>query len=156
MAKSTFKDEASAVVAVLDMELPNSVAQGFSSVQITDTASRIKIYNAMTSAKSLRLEALGETIYIKDLIVQPVEGENDETGEIENYLRTTLLTIDGEAYSAGSNGVSVSVRNILAAFGHPNDWVANGFPNGLPVRAVQKPSGKGRGWVFTTLEYAGE
>ena len=121
-----------------------SLVNGYSSIQGDDLAARKAVYNAVSAANQLA-DNLGKTILLKDVIVQPVTSENEQTGEIEEYLRTTLIAADGTAYSAGSGGVASSLKNLFDVLGEPSSWTEP-----LPIKVVEK---KGRkGFKFFTIE----
>lgn len=125
---------------------PVNIIDGYSSIVGDDFETRKRVLTAVTNAEQLS-EHVGETILIKDILVQPVQSENEKTGEVEDYLRTTLIAEDGTAYAAGSSGLAMSVRNILGIMGEPSTW-----PEPLAAKVVEKPSSKGKGWKFFTLE----
>jgi len=122
------------------------LVNGYSSITGDDLAARKAIYKAVSAAVPLS-DHLGKTIQLKDVIVQPVQSENEQTGEVEDYLRTTLIDADGTAYSAGSSGVASSLRNMFDVLGEPGTW-----PEPLPIKVVEK---KGRkGFKFMSIELA--
>lgn len=119
---------------------------GFSSITGSDMDARKRLYKAIAEAEQLS-DHLGSTINLADVVVMPVSSENDETGEIEEYERTTLIDADGSAYAAGSSGVVTSLNNLFGVFGQPQTWAEP-----LAIRVVEK---KGRkGFKFMTIELA--
>lgn len=123
-----------------------SIVEGYSSITGTDMEARKAVYKAVSAAVPLG-DNLGKTIHLKDVIVQPVTSENEDTGEVEDYLRSTLIDADGTAYSAGSSGVASSLRNLFDVFGEPSTWAEP-----LAVKVVEK---KGRkGFKFFSIELA--
>ena len=123
-----------------------NLKDGYSSIQGNDLDARKKLYTAIAAAEQLS-DNLGKTINLKDVVVLPVTSENEETGEIEEYERTTLIDADGKAYAAGSSGVVSSLKNLFGVFGEPNTW-----EKPLPIKGVEK---KGRkGFKFFSIELA--
>lgn len=123
-----------------------SLVDGYSSITGTDIEARKKVYTAISAAQQLS-DHLGKTINLKDVIVQPVTSENEETGEVDEYLRTTLIDADGTAYAAGSSGVASSLKNLFGVFGEPEIWTEP-----LAIKVVEK---KGRkGFKFMSIELA--
>lgn len=92
----------------------------FSTVNAETMEGKAAVYTALNDATPLR-DVVGETLSVKDIIVQRVEVETDE-GDVVEQPRTSLITSDGAAYSATSNGVFSAVKNILGIFGHPSTW----------------------------------
>ena len=123
-----------------------SLVDGYSSISGTDIEARKKVYTAISAAQQLS-DHLGKTINLKDVIVQPVTSENEDTGEVDEYLRTTLIDADGTAYAAGSSGVASSLKNLFGVFGEPGTWTEP-----LAIKVVEK---KGRkGFKFMSIELA--
>lgn len=120
--------------------------RGYSSIQGDDMDARKRLYTAIASAEQLS-DHLGETIVLKDVVVLPVTSENEETGEVDEYERTTLIDVNGSAFAAGSSGVVSSLKNLFGVFGEPSTWAEP-----LPIKVVEK---KGRkGFKFMTIELA--
>ena len=94
----------------------------FSTVDAKTMEGKASVYKALNDATPLR-DVVGETLSVKDIIVQRVEVETDE-GDVVEQPRTSLITSDGAAYSATSNGIFSAVKNILGIFGHPSTWEA--------------------------------
>ena len=94
----------------------------FSTVDAKTMEGKASVYRALNDAVPLR-DVVGETLSVKDIIVQRVEVETDE-GDVVEQPRTSLITSDGAAYSATSNGIFSAVKNILGIFGHPSTWEA--------------------------------
>ena len=94
----------------------------FSTVNAETMEGKAAVYKALNDATPLR-EVVGETLTIKDIIVQRVEVEADD-GDLVEQARTSLITSSGDVYSATSNGIFSAVKNILAIFGHPSTWEA--------------------------------
>lgn len=116
----------------------------YSSVTGTDVDARKLVYNAVNNAEQVS-DHLGEEFLLSNIIQQPTESLNEETGEVEVYTRTTLITPDGKAFSAGSDGIAGSVDNLIAAFGEPSEWAEP-----LRVQVIERKSRNKR--TFFSIE----
>ena len=134
--------------AVATVEQSSSVAvrtpRTYSSVTGTDVEARKTVYNAVNNAEQIS-DHLGEEFHLVHIIQQPTESLNENTGEVEEYTRTTLITADGTAFSAGSDGIAGSVDNLLAAFGEPSEWAEP-----LRVKVIERKSRNKR--TFFSIE----
>lgn len=93
----------------------------FSTVTATDFNSRKRVINAMSSSEPVA-DHLNKKLEVTDVIVQAIEMENEQTGKLQTVPRIVLLTADGKAYHAISDGLYRSVQNMLVVLGHPNTW----------------------------------
>lgn len=121
-----------------------SLVDGYSSIKGDDVDTRKRVFNAVSAAEPIK-NHLNKALTIVDVIVQPAESENQQTGEVDQYLRTTLIDDKGNAYSAGSVGISMALKNILDIMGEPGSAA---WP--LKVKAVSKAGRKG--FDYLTLE----
>ena len=119
----------------------------FSTVNAETMEGKTAVYKALNDAVPLR-DVVGEVLTIKDIIVQRVEVETDD-GDLLEQPRTSLITSDGVAYSATSNGVFSAVKNILSIFGHPSTWES-------PLKLVveEKPTRRNAMYRYLTLSLA--
>jgi hypothetical protein len=125
----------------------------YSSLKTNTRAEKMKYLQAVNSAKSLNDLATeagkdGFAVRVVDIVLQEVDIANENTGELESGIRTTLVAEDGEAYYATSKGIAQSLKQVLhpSMFGTPDTW-----EEPLEVRAVRE---KGRnGFFFLTLKY---
>lgn len=133
---------------VATVDAPSTVAvrtpRAYSSVTGTDVDARKLVYNAVNNAEQVS-DHLGEEFLLSNIIQQPTESLNEETGAVEEYTRTTLITPDGQAFSAGSDGIAGSVDNLLAAFGEPSTWAEP-----LRVKVIERKSRNKR--TFFSIE----
>lgn len=116
----------------------------YSSVTGTDVEARKLVYNAVNNAEQVS-DHLGEEFLLSNIIQQPTESLNEDTGVVEEYTRTTLITPEGTAYSAGSDGIAGSVDNLIAAFGEPSEWAEP-----LKVKVIERKSKNKR--TFFSIE----
>lgn len=133
-------------IAVAEPNTNAVIDHGYSSIVGNDIEARKRIFAAVGAAEKLG-DHLGETINVVDIIVMPVTAENEETGVVEEYLRTTLIDAEGKAFATGSEGVASAVRSALRIFGEPSDWPEGG----LAFMPVEK---KGAKYKYFTLELA--
>jgi hypothetical protein len=119
----------------------------FSTVNASTMEGKVAVYKALNDATPLR-DVVGETLSVKDVIVQRVEVETDE-GDVVEQPRTSLITSDGAAYSATSNGVFSAVKNILGIFGHPSTWESP-----LKVVVEEKTTRRNAMYRYLTLSLA--
>lgn len=118
--------------------------KAYSSVTGTDVEARKLVYNAVNNAEQIS-DHLNTPFLLSNIIQQPTESLNEETGVVEEYTRTTLITPEGKAYSAGSDGIAGSVDNLIAAFGEPSEW-----SEPLSVQVIERKSKNKR--TFFSIE----
>ena len=105
-----------------------------------------KAYNAISDSEALQ-DHLRETLMLKDFVVQAATMIDDD-GEELNVLRTILVTADGKAYHAISDGIFKALQNMTGLIGHPSEWPAEGI-----AVTVQEVKGR-RGFRFMTIKLA--
>jgi hypothetical protein len=116
-----------------------------STITGTDVEARKATLNAVTNAEPIA-DHLGETINMVHAVFQAVSVA-DGKGELNDTVRTVLLDADGNAYSAVSDGLIGSLRDVFGIMGQPATW-----PEPLPVKVVEK---RGRsGFRFMKIELA--
>lgn len=115
------------------------VNHGFTSITGDDFATKAKVYSAVSESKALA-DNLGVTINLKDILSQNAEKEDKDTGAISEFMRITLIDVDGTSYAAGSKGLTNSVNTMLNVFGHPSTWPTEG----IPVKAVEEKATRGK------------
>lgn len=117
----------------------------FSSVQAETQDEKLAIYDAISDCEDLKKQ-VNKTIYVENIIIQQVELQDDETGDIEKANRIVLIDDKGKAYGCTSSGVETSIRNLIAVVG------AAPWSPAIPLTPVMK---QGRnGWEFMSLQYA--
>jgi hypothetical protein len=126
-------------------ELDAASKQRYTSIKGTDFATQKRVFAAITNAESLA-EHLGETINLKHVIIQPVTTEN-EKGEVENFLRTVLISDNDVAYASGSGGIVLAIQTLFDVFGEPDKWA-----EALPIKVVEE-RGR-RGYRYMTIKVA--
>jgi len=114
----------------------------FSTIQVTDRASKIKVYNAISDSENALDDHKGEVLEITDFVAHPITLQDDVTGEDVQAMRVVLIDKNGEGYHAVSGGVVSSLQRIIAIVG-AGPWT----DEPLQVVAVEKKTRKG----FKTL-----
>lgn len=89
----------------------------FSSIQGTDRATNIKIYNAINASENSLSDFVGEILEITDMVAHPIELEDEQTGEKIKAMRVVLLTKDGVGYHSVSGGVVSSLQKLIGIVG---------------------------------------
>lgn len=106
----------------------------YSSIKGDDFASKTRVLTATTNAAQLS-DHLGETILLKDVVVQVIEVTNEVTGELEEATRIILIAENGDSFAAVSGGIFKALTNMFGILGEPSTW-----PNALPIQVVQEKS----------------
>lgn len=114
----------------------------YNSIKGEDFEARKKTYSAVSSAKKIR-ESLGKKINLENIIVQPIEVADENTGEISKQPRVILIDADGTAYYGISGGLFRSVGDVIGMLGEPETW-----PAPLPV-VVKEMQGRGANRFYT-------
>lgn len=150
VAEAEVVEEAgTAVVAQFDVagaiaSLNDPSSAFYSSIKGDNFAGKRDIAKALTTSIPIA-DNLHKEIALVDVIVQSVQIADEETGEVTEAPRVTLIAEDGSAYNGTSVGLLNSVRQIFSSLGEPTTW-----PEPLPIKIVEK---KGRrGWRYMTVE----
>jgi hypothetical protein len=132
----------------------NAITQGagfYSSIAVATTAQKLNFLKVIGEASSLNDLATdagkaGVELKIKDVILQEVAILNDETGEMQDAIRTTFILEDETAVYATSKGIAQSIKQVFNVLGTPDQW-----EDPLEVTATRE---KGRGGFFyLTLKF---
>lgn len=120
----------------------NTSSALFSTIQVTDRASKIKLYNAISDSENALDDHKGDILEITDMVAHPIELEDEVTKEMVQAMRVVLLDKDGTGYHAVSSGVVSSMQRIIAIVGQ-GPWT----DEPLQIVPVEKKTRKG----FKTL-----
>lgn len=112
-----------------------------------DRDSRVQVLKAMTDSTPLD-EHLGKEIELANFVVQQVDMPNEETGELVQVPRIILVTTDGKALHAISQGVFSALKNITGVLGMP----ADGY---WPVKVKPTQEKTRKGYKVFTLKITG-
>lgn len=126
--------------------LSSGKANVYSSFTGDDFATKVAVLNAVTNSTPIA-DNLGKTIKLANVVVQSVEMENEQTGELANQPRVILIDDKGAAFHAISGGILKSVENLFGILGHPSTW-----PGPVSVQIVEEKSR--RGFRFYTIKLA--
>lgn len=132
-------DVASAIAGLND-----SSAAFYTSIKGTDFGARKLIAAAQTKSEPLA-DNLHKEIALRNFIIQSVQIENEQTGEVNDAPRVTLIDDQGNAFHGTSVGLLSALRNLISTLGEPDTW-----PEAVPVRVVEQ-RGR-RGYRFMTIE----
>lgn len=95
----------------IDLYTPAS----YSSIQVTDTATKKLVVNAMNNAESLA-DYEGKTLNVVGVFTKPgIRRARDKNGVDTPCTNTTLVCEDGTAYFSQSEGVRNAADNFMAA-----------------------------------------
>lgn len=121
----------------------NSMAAGqaagfYSSITGTDFDSKLEVLNAMTDSQKID-DVLGQTIMVRNIIIQAIEMTDEETGEIKPQPRVVIIDEDGAAYAGISAPLYRDVKNWMNVLGQPSEW-----EGALPVKVTKEGTGNRR------------
>lgn len=94
---------------------------------------RVRLFNAVNNAEGLS-DQVGKDLLLVGYIVQNVEKENEETGEVVYSKLITVIDKDGKAYATNSKPFLQSLKQLRQVFNY--DW--NKEP--ITVTIIQKKS----------------
>ncbi len=115
----------------------------YSSLRSGTMKEKAKLYNAMSNPDHKVGDYINQQIRVKDLYVELIDLNNDETGEVETAPRTVLIDTEGKTYQAVSRGIFNSLQRLIKTFGEPT------WEEGLPCIVRQISLGKNQ---MLTLE----
>ena len=127
-----------------------AIYQPFMSVTPETRAQKIALLQLLESdtvAKPLN-DCVGSKITIADVIINPYDKVNEDTGEMEYGVLTYMIDTNGEAYVTSSKSVYYTVQNIFKVFGLPH-WEED---EAVTVQVVKK---KGLQFNYTDINVIG-
>lgn len=110
----------------------------YSSLALNTQAEKLSFLTLVTNSIPLQ-EKIGEDIAIKDVVIQTAQFVDEETQEVTEGLRTTIIDADGNAFHASSKGVALALRQAFNVLGEPQTWTEP-----LVGKVKQIPKGKFR------------
>lgn len=114
---------ANEIVAVGNVDLATELSENatsiFCSVKGGDRKSKAKVYNAINNPEHKVADFINKVIMVKDVVVEEITLENEETGEFETAPRVVLIDDKGKAYQAVSAGMFNAIKNAIQVFGAP-------------------------------------
>lgn len=144
VAETQARSSADVLAAVASMGQGTAV---YSTFTADDLESKKRVLNAITESEAVA-DHLREKLMLKDFVIQAATMIDDQTGEERNVLRTILLTADGKAYHAISDGIFKALQNYTAVLGHPSHWPDEG------IAVVVDEIRSRRGFRFMTIKLA--
>ena len=127
-----------------------AIYQPFMSVTPETRAQKIALLQLLESdtvAKPLN-DCVGSKITIADVIINPYDKVNEDTGEMEYGVLTYMIDTNGEAYVTSSKSVYYTLQNIFKVFGLPH-WEED---EAVTVQVVKK---KGLQFNYTDINVIG-
>lgn len=94
---------------------------------------RVNLFNAVNNAEGLS-DQVGKDLWLTGYIVQDVEKENEQTGEIICSKLITVIDKDGKAYATNSKPFLQSLKQLKQVFNY--DWAKDP----VCVTIIQKKS----------------
>ncbi|MBO7308550.1 MAG: hypothetical protein J6V38_02845 [Kiritimatiellae bacterium] len=129
---------ATAMIAEFETGIPSF----FCSFRAETVEEKAALYNAMNAPDVQIADHIGQTINMRDIIIEAVDMVNEESGELRTVPRCTIIDVEGNSYASTSAGIYNALRKIAGIFGKSH------FEAGLPVR-VQQLSLKGGRRTYT-------
>ncbi len=106
--------------SIVEAMQPSS-APTWASWPLTTPADRIAAYNALHGKSQALVDTMRKPIKVRGIVAHYWEGVDEETGLVENVVRTIFIGPAGELYSCSSQGVQHCIRDLLPALG-PGPW----------------------------------
>lgn len=132
-------------LATLDVRNAMSATSSgaYSSLRSGTLKEKATLYNAMANPQHKVGDFINKTIRVKDVYVESIDLENEETHTIETAPRIVLIDVNGATYQAVSRGVFNALTRLIQTFGEPT------WEDGLPLKVRQISLGKNQ---LLTLE----
>lgn len=127
-----------------------AIYQPFMSVTPETRAQKIALLQLLESdtiAKPLN-DCVGNKITIADVIINPYDSVNEDTGEMEYGVLTYMIDTNGEAFVTSSKSVYYTLQNVFKVFGKPH-WEE---AEAVTVQVVKK---KGLQFNYTDINVIG-
>lgn len=96
---------------------------------------RVAVLNIMGASEPIA-ENLNKVIHLANIIVQPVEMADQETGLFGEVPRVTIVDKDGKSFHATSGPLHRALMDIMFIMGNPTEW---GTP--VPIKITKGGSG---------------
>ena len=113
-------EEVTAIVSTdLSKELSAHATSVYCSVQGGDRKTKALVYNASNNPEHKVADYINKVIMVKDVLVELIQVENEETGATEQAPRVVLIDDKGAAYQAVSAGMFSAIKKAIQIFGEP-------------------------------------
>lgn len=103
----------------VSQELSTNSTSVYCSVQGGDRKTKALIYNATNNPEYKVADFINKVINVKDVLVEMIVIEDEETGEVEESPRVVLIDDKGKAYQAVSSGMFNAIKKAIQIFGAP-------------------------------------
>ena len=114
------------------------MGDAYTSIDLSVPENKVKLYNAINTPSERITDIINKPIKMVDAVTIPSQVVDEKTGEARYIVRSIIIDNEGNTYTASSNGLHNSLRNLLAIFGTLH------FDNGLPVTVKQVETKRGR------------
>ncbi len=118
-------------------------SSSYSSLRSGTVKEKAALYNAMSNPTHKVGDYINKTIMVKDIFVELIELEDEDTHENVTAPRIVLVDTEGETYQAVSKGIFNALQRLIQTFGEPT------WDDGLPLLVRQISLGKNQ---MLTLE----
>lgn len=106
-----------------DVSVLNNDKTLFTSIDLSETENKAKLYNSLQKCDVRINDIVGETIEFSDIFIEekPYTETDEKTGEVKTTkkFRTILYGTNGQTYVSAAYGVYNSLKNIISIFGLP-------------------------------------
>jgi|GEM_PF-6494318 len=107
-----------------------------STMVVEDEETKIDFFNAISNPTKKLQECIGETIAVKDVYIEIIELESEQTKKLVKCPRIILIDLDGNSFQCVSMGIYNSLATLFKIYGMPT------WKNGLKLRTKSVPVGK--------------
>ena len=114
----------------------------FCSVNQDQEGSKALVFKAMNNPSNRVADFIGKRIKIKDIFVESVDIENEETGVIDTVPRIIIFEDKNETYEAVSRGLFNALQKLISVFGMPT------YDEPIEIEIKQKAVKKGSMLTF--------
>ena len=114
----------------------------FCSVNQDAEGSKALVFKAMNNPSNRVADFIGKRIKIKDIFVESVDIENEETGVIDTVPRIVIFDDNNETYEAVSRGLFNALQKLISVFGMPT------YDEPIEIEIKQKAVKKGSMLTF--------
>lgn len=124
-----------AVATIDETVTPGRRVRPLSTIAANTFEERVNVLNTLGAATPIK-ENLNKVIQLANIIVQPVEMADQETGVLGEVPRVTLVDVKGNGYYGTSAPLYRALMDILFIMGEPAEWATP-----LPVKITMGGSG---------------
>ena len=107
---------------MLLMQLTGDRQLCYSSMKSETQDQKVALYKAQNSPDKKLKECVNMTIPLKDVYVEIIDMQDQNTGDMIKLPRIVLVDQDGVSYQAVSLGIFKCLSKIFKLFGEPHTW----------------------------------